>query len=238
MRSKLHARRLQRSASLDGVRQAMLALLLVPAGCLVEDPDFRGPGFIDDVETDVFPWTVRTLAGVEAAAWHRTDDLSHDGGWAWRAPLVSPGGRYPGNVELVLESPDVALGASNELRFHHFARLAASIGEDCCYDGGVAEVSYDAGESWQSLEPDGGYPCTICAGVTGAVSWAPGDRVWGALIGQNGAWAETFVNVPRESGGARVRLRFLAGDNGDDPALAELSFTGWAVDDIELVVVE
>ncbi len=101
------------------------------------------------------------------------------------------------------------------------------------YDGGVAEISTDDGDTWQDLGPlilVGGYD----GKVTAASSNPLGSRFAWTAHGRPGVFSQVVINLS-DFAGKRIKLRFLA---GFDLATGILDgYTGWFIDDIQVSAV-
>jgi hypothetical protein len=101
------------------------------------------------------------------------------------------------------------------------------------YDGGVAEISTDEGETWQDLGQlvvNGGYD----GKVTSASNNPLGNRFAWTARGKPGVFSQVVINLS-DFAGKRIKLRFLAGF--DNNAGVDLGYTGWFIDDIRITAV-
>jgi subtilase family protein len=101
------------------------------------------------------------------------------------------------------------------------------------YDGGVAEISSDEGETWQdlgSLVLTGGYD----GKVTSASNNPLGNRFAWTSRGKPGVFSQVVINLS-EFAGKRIKLRFLAGY--DNATGIKDGYTGWFIDDIRVTAV-
>lgn len=101
------------------------------------------------------------------------------------------------------------------------------------YDGGVAEISTDEGETWQDLGLQilvGGYD-----GKVTSVSNNPlGDRFAWTARGKPGVFSQVVINLS-DFAGKRIKLRFLAGF--DNATGVKDGYTGWFIDDIRITAI-
>lgn len=98
------------------------------------------------------------------------------------------------------------------------------------YDGGVAEISTDEGETWQDLGAlvlAGGYD----GKVTAASNNPLGDRFAWTSRGKPGVFSQVVINLS-DFAGKRIKLRFLAGF--DNATGINEGYTGWFIDDIRI----
>lgn len=153
--------------------------------------------------------------------------LSGDGEWEWGAP-GAPVTAYSGtNVwatdldanynddtvsTLNLPPSDLSTFTKAALVFRH------QFESEPDYDGGVVEVSTDAGASWSVVVPDGGYDTQSVVALGSA-----------GFNGDHLRWRLAEFDLTRFAGQSdvRIRLRF-ASDVG-------LTYFGWYVDDLAVV---
>jgi len=101
------------------------------------------------------------------------------------------------------------------------------------YDGGVAEISIDGGDTWQDLGPlilVGGYD----GKVTAASSNPLGTRFAWTARGRPGVFSQVVINLS-DFAGKTIKLRFLAGFDSATGVLE--GYTGWFIDDIQVSAV-
>jgi hypothetical protein len=101
------------------------------------------------------------------------------------------------------------------------------------YDGGVAEISTDEGETWQDLGAlilTGGYD----GKVTSASNNPLGNRFAWTARGKPGVFSQVVINLS-DFAGRRIKLRFLAGF--DNATGINQGYTGWFIDDIRITAV-
>ena len=101
------------------------------------------------------------------------------------------------------------------------------------YDGGVAEISTDEGETWQDLGAlilTGGYD----GKVTSASNNPLGNRFAWTARGKPGVFSQVVINLS-DFAGKRIKLRFLAGF--DNATGINQGYTGWFIDDIRITAV-
>jgi len=98
------------------------------------------------------------------------------------------------------------------------------------FDGGVLEISTDAGATWQDLGSRvivGGYD----GKVTGASENPLGNRLAWTSRGKPGVFSQVVINLD-EFAGQKIKLRFLAGFDGATGV--KDGYAGWFVDDLRL----
>jgi Zn-dependent metalloprotease len=163
------------------------------------------PTFSDNVEGGVGGWTVSHSGGTED--WTQVTSAARSPDHSWFAS----GARTANEQYLV--SPPIQIGSDQLLSFWHTYEMEQG------FDGGVVEVSIDAGTSWTDLEPLlslHGYDMTINGG---ALVGRP------AFTGSSGGWVETQADLT-SFGGQTIRLRFRQADD------ESIGSAGWWVDDI------
>jgi extracellular elastinolytic metalloproteinase len=181
--------------------------------------------WLDDAEAGELPGYTRT-GSFAPNDWAVVADGNTRGGAAWHVTDVEGG-----NADKNLELPPLSLGAAPRLQLLHAYQF-----EDC-YDGGVLEISTDAGRTWRDLIADtvaGGYATSRsgCGGRTQTVGELISPPNTDQLFtGENAsgfpAYDAVEVDLLAYAGtlDARLRLRCLV-----DPLAAEPG--GWYVDDL------
>jgi hypothetical protein len=168
--------------------------------------------YLDEaVASATLPATL-TQTSTTATVWTGTTAQSHSA----PASVFSPNAATPSDQVLRTTNP-VALGSNQSaLSFWHWYNTEAG------YDGGVVEISTDAGATWNDLETKmilGYYNATIAADAGTPIT---GRR---AYSGNSNAFIKTDINLSSYAGqSALFRWRFNS-DNGT-------SAVGWYVDDI------
>ncbi|HEU4662490.1 MAG TPA: choice-of-anchor B family protein [Dokdonella sp.] len=150
---------------------------------------------------------------IEHAGWHMSTARKHAGAQSFWSTAAN-------NLCVTLVTPPLELsaGASPQLSFW----TAWDIEQG--WDGGVADISTDAGTTWTRLTPAGGYPGTISDGGT-LCGIAEGS---GAFTGTaQFAFTQRDVDLSAYAGQS-VKLRWLY--RTDTAQTGE----GWFVDDIEV----
>ena len=155
-------------------------------------------------------------------AWHRSDLRNHtDGGqFAMHCGAVD-GSSYPARINAALVTPRVMVHPGTNLSFWHY--IDAEANGDLALDGGVIEISVDSGESWQALNPVGGYTHTW--GPLSQIPFETGDPVFSG----HSDWTKVYVDLSAYEG-ETVQIRFRFGTRG-------LIFPGgggegWFIDDV------
>lgn len=156
----------------------------------------------------------------EADPWHRTTADAFDGTGAMRAG-TDGGDGIPTDVDAVLRSPPVLLGAGSTLRFRHRVDLELDQAGDA-YDGARLAIEHVGGVD--TLIPDGGYPREAVANADFGLVEGP---VWS---GRTDGWETVTVDLSRFDASA-VRLRFrVATDRVDEGG----PYSGWWIDDVRI----
>lgn len=146
------------------------------------------------------------------AGWHPSTERVHGG-------VQSFWSTNENNLCVTLVTPELQLSAGQSSTLSFWSVWDVEQG----YDGGVLEVSTDAGANWTRLTPQGGYPGTITDGGT-LCGIAPGS---GAFTGSDLDWSAHQIDLSAYAG-QHVKLRWLY---RSDPAV---NGEGWFVDDIAL----
>ena len=173
-----------------------------------------GPGsgtlFSDDLESGSAAWTVSHAAG--AVDWTPSTAAPRSG-------LTSFFGSEPATTTdqfLTLADP-IAVTTDTVLRFWH------SYDTENAWDGGVLEISTDAGGTWTDLET-----AITQNGYSGTLNVSPNPlALQNAFTGDSGGYIETVVDLSAHAGNsAQIRFRF-----GTDSSNAG---NGWHIDDITI----
>ncbi len=146
------------------------------------------------------------------AGWHPSTEHVHGG-------VQSFWSTNENNLCVTLVTPELQLSAGESSTLSFWSAWDVEQG----YDGGVLEVSTDAGANWTRLTPQGGYPGTITDGGT-LCGIAPGS---GAFTGSGLDWSSHQIDLSAYAG-QHVKLRWLY--RSDQAVNGE----GWFVDDIAL----
>jgi hypothetical protein len=109
---------------------------------------------------------------------------------------------------------------------HNFNLEASSVDPNLGYDGGVLEVSYDGGNTFQDILEAGGF--FVMGGYNRTISTDRGSPIAGrqAWSGDSEGFITTVVNVPNNQSQTRLRWRMASDSTG--------SGEGWRVDTITL----
>lgn len=168
------------------------------------------------------------------------EGFSFSGDWQWGSPGVGlhrrgPASAYQGQqvVATVLDgdyqaysdsrlvTPTLQLNGFEHatLSFYHYYQLGLQPG----FDGGNLKVSTDNGQTWQVIQPVGGYP--LSSMNTGSILVTQP-----AFSGTQGRWEQVQVSLDDYIGLADgIRLRFHMGST------ASVEDAGWYIDDIALL---
>jgi len=196
-------------------------LLVVPARHAADEA--AQSSATDSVETSRTSWVV-TSTDVTGTSipWKR---LSKDGNQSWFIP--NPG--EPADHQLTSRAFDVE-GATFGLSFRHRWSFESSQRENKDFDGGVVELSTDAGKTWQDISAFGpiDYNVTLADDATTTMVLKGRKAFGNTSPGYPDRWITTNVNVTLKSPQASVKLRFRVGADDNTAAV------GWEIDDIAL----
>jgi choice-of-anchor B domain-containing protein len=145
-------------------------------------------------------------------AWDIVDDVAHSGSRSY----------YSGYNDLeclALGTDPIELTGASAPSLDFWTRFGIEDG----WDGGVVQISTDAGTSWTTLTPAGGYPGTI-QHTGNACAFAIGS---GAYTGTDLAWHEQQIDLAAYAG-QTVQLRWLFGTDTAQTA------DGWWIDDLRV----
>ena len=180
-------------------------------------------GFFDNTENGEGAWTHEIVTPGYFDQWHLSTTRNHTpaGSASWKFGATDASD-YVNQADGVLVTEPITVAETTVITFWHWIDAEVSSAyPGKCYDGGLVEVSYDAG-AWLAIEPDGGYPYTIRAGS------APGPFAEDTPVfsGQQDWTMETFT-LNTTPGSVQFRFRF-----GSDGASGG---EGWYVDDVHLI---
>ncbi len=179
----------------------------------IPDDPFTTILFEDDVETGSSNTNWSVLSGSGSDTWGINNNNPNSGAISWFVP------NSPNENDQYLTSTMFTLGSQPLLSFHHTYDTEES------KDGGMVEISTDAGLNWVDLEPymlKNGYSGTLGASVNKNIE----NRK--AFTGKSNGYVETWINLSSYSFQS-VRLRFRFGSDDAQGAM------GWYVDDIKIL---
>jgi hypothetical protein len=179
-----------------------------------------GLGFFEDVEGDVSSWTHSALTEGYTDPWIVSTALNHttSGISSWLCLGTDPSGRSL-KVDGGLVAPKFHLGEGSWLSFWH--RISADAQNDfVAWNGAVIEISRDDGDSWEAIEPLGGYPYELLNDLN------PLHGVEGCFSGDSEGWERVEFDLSEYLGDALIRFRLALDGYGEGEM--------WAIDDINL----
>ncbi len=144
--------------------------------------------------------------------WGTPSQGAHSGEKAWGTRLYA---NYMNNADWKLDSGLFYIGTSTELHFWH--KYLTQTGSD----GGNVKISIDGGNTWEVIEPEGGYPDDAIAFSNTGIGGEP------AYTGYQTQWAEAVFNLMPYAGNY-ARLRWHFGSDGSTIAY------GWTIDDVSI----
>lgn len=176
-------------------------------------------GFADDIETGTNGWTRPDGNSV----WHISSQEAFSPSNAWYCGQESSR-LYPDSTHAALVTPPIRLGAgSPRLDFMHWARFEPDVSRFPdgihYWDSGILEITGDAGLTWHSLVPEGGYPGLITSNP--ASPFAPDTP----CFVDTDDWEPVGVDLSPYAG-REVQIRFRFG------ADAYVTAEGWRIDDV------
>ncbi|MBU0679536.1 MAG: S8 family serine peptidase [Verrucomicrobia bacterium] len=173
----------------------------------------RGLGLEEDVEGGTNSW----LHYGTNDLWHISTSRHYSASHSWYAGYEGLGA-YANSMHAMLLTPLVKLGSNAVLSFRHWidAELYYS---DYTWDGGIVELSTNAGMSFFQIAPIGGYAHQIFGHP--ASPWPNGTP----CFADTGVWKQASFDLSAYEGHeAVVRFHF-----GSDGAAVE---EGWYIDDV------
>ncbi len=135
---------------------------------------------------------------------------AHSGTKAWATRLYA---NYFNNADWKLDSTEFYIGPCTELHFWHKYQTQTG------YDGGNVKISIDGGNTWNVVEPNGGYPTASISNGTAGIGGEP------AYSGYQNEFTEAVFDLSAYSGNYGI-LRWHFGSNGSTIAY------GWIIDDV------
>jgi hypothetical protein len=136
---------------------------------------------------------------------------SHSGTNIWGSVLS---GTYPDNAINELVSPAISVGSGASLTFWHRYDLE---NDGTAWDGGVVQISTNAGSTWTTITPVGGYPEADVAAL-------------GNVPGYNGyldTWTQASFDLTAYAS-SNVMFKFLMMSDG------LYGYEGWFIDDVSV----
>jgi len=115
----------------------------------------------------------------------------------------------------IYTSEEFSLGNGAQLSFQHYYDTES---ESYAYDGGNVQITTNDGDTWEVLQPNGGYPAQSVSGLDGE----PG------YYGQSGGWVQATFDLTNFSG-EEIKLKWRF---GSDSVID--TYEGWYFDDVEL----
>lgn len=169
-------------------------LLNVGTTGMYEDFEHNDGGFIAQPSNNAWQWGSDNAAG------------AHSGTKVWGTLLNQ---QYSSSANWTLTSPSIYIGNNFILEFYHWFQTENN------YDGGNVKISTNAGQTWTTLTPEGGYPTYNISALSG-----PG------YSGSSNGWVLARFPLSQYNN-QNVRFRWtFASDysvNGE----------GWFIDDVQ-----
>lgn len=174
-------------------------------------------GWSDDMEGDVSGWSHYALEGT-LDQWHSSNFRYHSYSHSWKAGTYGSGD-YANELLCALETPELELSENTWLTFWHWMDSEDSPSTPGYgYDGGIVQI-FD-GNTWEYIEPQGGYPM-----LSMGENNPPFPQGTGFYCGAFD-WQQAFFDLSDYSGVVRVRFVF-----GTDAGYRR---EGWYIDDVAL----
>ncbi|MBD3236437.1 MAG: gingipain R [Candidatus Eisenbacteria bacterium] len=181
-------------------------------------------GFFENMEEGPGDWSHYVVSGGSFVDdWHLSTERNHspNGEQSWKCGDTGTGD-YSNLLDAGLETPPAEIGTDGELRFWMWIEAEVSGAyPGRCYDGGLVEMSVDAGP-FEQITPEGGYPYTIRPGSE------PGpfpDET--PVFSGSFDWHQQIFDLGDVTGTVVFRFRF--GSDGADTR------EGWHIDDLEVL---
>ena len=137
----------------------------------------------------------------------------------WIGDASKNDGEYQNGWDQSIYTVDsYTIQTGGQLRFQHYYDTESA---SYPYDGGNVQISTDEGETWEVINPSGGYPANSVTGLDGE----PG---YYGQSSNNSAFIQATFDLSNFSG-EDVRFKFRFGADGVID-----SYEGWYFDDVEL----
>lgn len=185
---------------------------------LVSDPSLASrPLFIDDMESGIGGWRLRSRIGQEG--WRLSDDRSNSGSFAWYVPNSE--NEQDQSLQLLRAVP--LTNGTPVLRFYHSFDIEPGL------DGAILETATDGGFSWDPLSEEAfirqGYTGRIAPRTLGESDL---DGFWGGQPDFQASYVDLAAFLGEDFS---VRFRFGANqETSQNPLVTE----GWYVDDVAI----
>ncbi len=178
--------------------------------------------FQDNFETTYYDWEHYTQATGTNDQWHRSteDNYTVGGEYSWKCGSSGTGG-YNDDLYTALEGPQFSVPEDAWLTFWH--RMGAEDSNNYpgyAYDGGFVQISTDGGDSWDQIEPEGGYPFLS----RGDSSHLPSET---PLFSGDITWTQVYFDLADFAGDEAI-VRFVFASDGNT------SGEGWYVDNVRI----
>ncbi len=182
-------------------------------------PDLRSVRqFFDDVENGLDLWFFDNLEGFNI--WEITDQNARSGNRSWFVPNTTE----ENDQVLFPITPIPVTGEQPVLRFYHYYDTEPGT------DGGIVEISTDAGQSWQTVEREKIFKNSYRGKLTYQTFSLPFvEGYWG----DSESFLDSYIDLS-EYKGEDILFRFRFGSQPNS-ALDTIPETGWFVDDIEIM---
>ncbi|MFP4458874.1 MAG: T9SS type A sorting domain-containing protein [Candidatus Zixiibacteriota bacterium] len=222
--------------------KVILALFILITGLAFGQPT---EVFSDDFEGDVSGWVFEDLnwdsdhyeGDSIVTFWHTSDFEAYEGNSWWCGDSEIEG--YDNGWFQALVTPAISLPSGGEPTMTFKSKYAVEApAEYEGYDGWDAmnvRISIDGGESWEVIEPTGGYPASSCFGF-GFNHEGEGVPGWGGI---SSGFVDEEIDLSDYTG-EEVHIAFVFGsdpafctvDYGDGDDTYDASLFGWIIDDI------
>ncbi|MBN2541859.1 T9SS type A sorting domain-containing protein [bacterium] len=169
--------------------------------------------------TEGHPDTMQTYGN----QWHLSGVRNHTAGGSrcWKCGAYDLS-EYENLLDAALVSPYLRLGSNSRLFFWQYIEAETSRAHSGrCYDGGIVEITTDAGDSWEQITPEEGYPFTIRDGSINGPFYEMTPCFSGLRY-----WEQQEFNLSEYTGIVQIRWRF-----GTDGAVSR---EGWYIDDVKV----
>ena len=200
----------------------------------VEDDEIFGDAEYDTGDNSIYPYDYADWIKPNDEAigafytdrsnwWHIIDTTSDPNRKAnspthsmWIGDESKGNGEYSSGWDYSIHTVEsYTLGNGPQLSFQHYYDTESA---SYAYDGGNVQISTDDGETWEIIQPNGGYPAESVVGL----DYEPG------YYGQSNGWLQATFDLSNFSG-EEVKLKWRFGSDG-----VVDNYEGWYFDDVEL----
>jgi hypothetical protein len=165
-------------------------------------------GFIDPIGPVDYFYTIQDVASSRLNQWHKSSHRNNSsiGGYSYKFG-GDGGSQYGNNAQGALVLGPVRLSVSSALSFNYY--IDTEYDTRGAWDGGIVEISTNAGSNWTRIAPSSSDGMTLAANRN-RTTFYPGGGI--PVYGGTRSWTPQTVNLSSYSG--EVYIRFHFGSDG------------------------